>query len=83
VEKALKSGFDVPIGTSEPAHWMIAVAVKHEDGARQFMLSDPDGGKTAWVSEKDLVSGKALDTVFHLPKPGERPYVDSFFLPAS
>ena len=82
VEKALKAGFDVPAGVCEPAHWMLLTAVKHEGGGRAFLVSDPDGGKTAWVSEKDLVSGKALGEAFHLPKPGERPYIDSFFLPA-
>lgn len=82
VEKALKAGFDVPIGTSEPAHWMLATAVKSDAAGRHFLLADPDGGKTAWVAEKDLVSGRALDEIFHLPKPGEKPYVDSFFLPA-
>jgi hypothetical protein len=82
VEKALKAGFDVPAGVSEPAHWLLLTAVKQDEGGRAFLVSDPDGGKTAWVKEKDLVSGKALDTDFHLPKPGERPYFDSFFLPA-
>lgn len=81
VEKALKSGIDVPVGVSEPAHWMLLTAVKREAGERLFLLADPDGGRTAWVTEKGLVSGKALDTQFHLPMPGERPYVDSFYLP--
>jgi hypothetical protein len=82
VEKALKAGFDVPLGTVEPAHWMLLTAVKHDDGGRMFLMSDPDAGRTAWVSEKDLVSGKALDAQFHLNKPSEKPYIDSFFLPA-
>lgn len=82
VEKALKAGFDVPIGTCEPAHWMLITAVKSDAGGRAFLVADPDGGKTAWVKEKDLISGKALDVDFHLPKPGEKPYIDSFFLPA-
>lgn len=82
VEKALKAGFDVPVGVNEPAHWMLLTAVKRDGGERRFLLSDPDGGKTAWVSEKDLVSGHALAEAFHLPKPGERPYIDAFFLPA-
>lgn len=82
VEAALKQGIDVPFGLSEPAHWMLLTHVKTEGGARQFLVSDPDGGRTAWVKEKDFLSGK-FGVDFGLPKPGERPYVDSFFLPAA
>lgn len=81
VEAALKRGVDVPFGVSEPAHWMLLTHVKTEGGVRSFLVSDPDGGRTAWVKEKDFVSGKFGSEPFKLNKPGERPYVDSFFLP--
>jgi hypothetical protein len=81
VEAALKSGADVPFGISEPAHWMLLTAARRVDGAREFLVSDPDGGKTAWVKEADFVSGTFGDKQFHLNIPGERPYVDCFFLP--
>jgi hypothetical protein len=81
VAKALAKGFDVPIGVSEPAHWMLITAVKGKGTDREFLVSDPDGGKSAWVTTKDLVSGTFGDKQFHLPSPGERPYIDSFFLP--
>lgn len=82
VEAALKHGIDVPFGISEPAHWMVLTHVKTEGGTRHFLVSDPDGGRTAWVKEKDFLSGK-FGTDFGLPGPGERPYVDSFFLPTA
>lgn len=82
VERALKSGVDVPFGVSEPAHWMLLTAARRGAGGREFLVSDPDGGRTAWVTEKDLVSGAFGDKQFHLNGPGERPYVDCFFLPA-
>lgn len=81
VEKALAKGADVPFGVSEPAHWMLLTATRKVDGAREFLVSDPDGGKTAWVKERDFVSGAFGDKQFHLNKPDERPYVDCFFLP--
>lgn len=82
VEAALKKGIDVPFGLSEPAHWMLLTNVKTEGGVRSFLVSDPDGGRTAWVKEKDFTSGKFGGEPFKLSKPGERPYVDSFFLPS-
>ncbi|MCC6335799.1 MAG: hypothetical protein IT380_17620 [Myxococcales bacterium] len=82
VERALKAGVDVPFGVSEPAHWMLLTAARQGAGGREFLVSDPDGGRTAWVTEKDLVSGAFGDKQFHLNGPGERPYVDCFFLPA-
>lgn len=81
VERALKSGFDVPAGMVEPAHWVLLTDVRGARGAREFLVSDPDGGRTAWVTEKALVDGSFGDRQFHLPKPGERPYLDSFFIP--
>lgn len=81
VEAALKKGADVPFGVSEPAHWMLLTASRRVDGAREFLVSDPDGGKTAWVKERDFVSGTFGDKQFQLSRPDERPYVDCFFLP--
>lgn len=82
VESALKRGADVPFGVSEPAHWMLLTAVKSTPTGREFLVSDPDGGRTAWVKEKDFVSGAFGDKQFHLNRPDERPYVDCFYLPA-
>ena len=81
VEKALTRGADVPFGLAEPAHWMLLTATRRVSGAREFLVSDPDGGRTAWVKEKDLVSGTFGDRTFHLSLSGERPYIDCFFLP--
>ena len=81
VETALKRGADVPFGVCEPAHWMLLTAARHAGGGREFLVSDPDGGRTAWVKEKDFVSGAFGDKQFHLSRADERPYVDCFFLP--
>ncbi|MBS1149434.1 MAG: hypothetical protein H6Q89_1132 [Myxococcaceae bacterium] len=81
VEAALNKGADVPFGVSEPAHWMLLTAARRVDGAREFLVSDPDGGRTAWVKEKDFVSGTFGDQQFHLSRPDERPWVDCFYLP--
>ena len=81
VSQALRHGDDVPFGTSEPAHWMLLTAVKGREPSRSFLVSDPDGGRTAWVTEKDFVDGTFGDKQFHLNTPRERPYVDSFLLP--
>ncbi|MBI3183257.1 MAG: hypothetical protein HYZ28_14055 [Myxococcales bacterium] len=82
VARALREGNDVPFGICEPAHWMLLTAVKGRKPDRSFLVSDPDGGRTAWVTEADLVRGVFAERQFHLPKPGERPYVDCFFLPS-
>ncbi len=82
VERALARGVDVPFGIVEPAHWMLMTAVRTVAGRREFLVSDPDGGRTAWVTEKDLVSGVFGSKQFFLNKPSERPYVDCFLLPA-
>ncbi|MBL8952957.1 MAG: hypothetical protein JNK82_19425 [Myxococcaceae bacterium] len=81
VERALKAGFDVPFGLCEPAHWMLISAVRGQAPARDLLVSDPDGGRTAWVNEKAFVDGSFAREPFRLPKTGERPYVDSFYLP--
>jgi hypothetical protein len=81
VETAVKKGFDVPFGLVEPDHWMLIVDVRGRDGAREFLVTDTDGGRTAWVKEKVLVDGSFAEKQFGLPKAGERPYIDSFYLP--
>ncbi|MHB8875984.1 MAG: hypothetical protein ACYC8T_20030 [Myxococcaceae bacterium] len=81
VSQALRRGDDVPFGVAEPAHWMLLTAVKGRKPAREFLVSDPDGGRTAWVSERDFVRGTFGDRQFHLNTPSEKPYVDSFLLP--
>lgn len=81
VARALRSGLDVPFGIVEPAHWMLMTAVRGRKPHRSFLVSDPDGGRTAWVLEKDLRSGRFADVQFHLSTKRERPYVDSFLLP--
>ncbi|MDP2340982.1 MAG: hypothetical protein Q8O67_08495 [Deltaproteobacteria bacterium] len=81
VVSTLKSGVDVVFGTSEPGHWMLLSAVKGRKPAREFLVSDPDGGKTAWVTERAFLKGTFADEQFHIAKPGERPYVDCFILP--
>lgn len=82
VERAVKAGYDVPFGVMEPAHWMLITDVRGKGPARELLVSDPDGGRTAWVKEKALVDGSFAKAQFDLPKPNERPYIDSFYLPA-
>ena len=43
---------------------------------------DPDGGRTAYVSERSLVKGDFVDKQFKLCEKGERGYVDCFLLPS-
>jgi hypothetical protein len=81
VERALRRGFDVPFGCSDPGHWMLLSAVKGRKPNRAFLVSDPDGGRTLWVTEKELRRGSFLADRLHLAKPGQRPWVDSFLLP--
>lgn len=82
VARALERGIDVPFGIMEPAHWMLLTAVRGRKPKRSFLVTDPDGGRTAWVAERDLVSGAFADRQFQLSLPHERPYIDCFFLPA-
>ncbi len=81
VARAVNAGHDVPFGLCEPAHWMLISDVRGRAPSRELLVSDPDGGRTAWVNEKAFVDGSFADQPFKLPKPGERPYVDSFYLP--
>lgn len=81
VAAALKRGHDVPFGISEPAHWMLLSSVKGRKPRREFLVSDPDGGRTAWVGERSLLKGTFATDPFGLPEPGQRPYVDCFLFP--
>ena len=81
VAAALKRGVDVAVGVSEPGHWMLASAVKGRRPRRAFLISDPDGGRTAWVLERDFARASFCTEPFHLPAKGERPYVDTLLLP--
>jgi hypothetical protein len=82
VARALRRGIDIPFGIREPAHWMMLSAVKGRKPGRQFLVSDPDGGRTAWVGEKDLLKGDFGDDPFQLCMPDERSYIDCFLLPS-
>jgi hypothetical protein len=81
VERAVRKGYDVPFGLVAPDHWMLISDVRGRSPEREYLVSDPDGGRTDWVQEKALVNGTFADATFHLAEPGERPYIDSFFLP--
>lgn len=81
VARTLRKGIDVPFGISEPGHWMLLSAVQGRKPNREFLVSDPDGGRTAWVHERKLTRGSFAKDPFDLPKGDERPYVDSFLLP--
>jgi hypothetical protein len=83
VERALRQGIDVPFGVVEPGHWMLLSAVRGRKPERQFLVSDPEGGRTAWVTERDLLKGTFVDQQFHLCSGDERGYVDCFLLPVA
>ncbi|MCK6552011.1 hypothetical protein L6R52_39635, partial [Myxococcota bacterium] len=81
VARALAAGIDVPFGISEPGHWMMASAVAGEKPNRRFLVSDPAGGRTAWVDEPSFLRGTFVRDVFELCTGDERGYIDTFFLP--
>jgi hypothetical protein len=81
VEKVLREGIDVPFGVSEPGHWMLMTHAKGRVPNRSFLVSDPEGGRTAWVKERDLRDGSFVDRQFHLCIDDQRGYVDCFLLP--
>ncbi len=83
VERSLRKGFDVAFGVCQPDHWMMMSHVRGKAPTREFLVTDPDGGRTAWVTQKQLVDGSFADIHFHLPKRDERPYIDSFFMASS
>jgi hypothetical protein len=81
VARALRSGVRVPFGLSEPSHWMMMTAVEGRKPNRRFLVSDPLGGRTDWVLERDIITGRFASQRFQLNEKGQRPYIDSFFLP--
>jgi hypothetical protein len=59
-EELLQNGVDVPIGVywnGGGGHAMLFTDVRGEGDNRQFLLTDPWHGQTAWVSAKDIVAG--------------------------
>jgi len=84
VAAALRKGVDVPVGMTDPAHWLLLSAVSGKAPARRFLMSDPDRGATAWVTEKDLVSGAFARSggPFDLSDKKKLGFIDSFYLPA-
>ena len=81
VAKALRQGFDIPIGIDEPAHYMLLTNVKGRKPNRSFLVTDPYSARTAWVHEKDFVNGTFANDVFELCESGQRGFVDGIFLP--
>lgn len=82
VASTLRAGILVPFGISEPSHWMLASDVDGKKPNRRFLISDPLGGKTAWVHERALISGVFVGEDFRLSVGRERGFIDSFYLPA-
>ena len=80
-DAALREGKDIPFGVVEPGHWMLMTHAKGKKPHRSFLVSDPEGGRTAWVREPDLINGTFTDKQFHLCTGDERGYIDSIFLP--
>lgn len=83
VERALRSGIDVPFGISEPPHWMLLSAVEGEKPERRFLVTDPGAGRTAWVEERSLVKGTFIEHPFEFvdEHSAEKEHIDSFYLP--
>lgn len=79
--RVLRQGIEVPFGTQEPAHFMLLTRVRGQKPRREFLVSDPDSGRTVWIGERSLVKGAFIEEVFDLSRSGERGYIDSFFLP--
>jgi hypothetical protein len=81
VEAALQQGYDVPFGAAVSEHWMMLSAVQGRPPQREFLVTDPFSGRTAWIGEAKLVSGEFSADPFELVGPGEKDYIDSFYLP--
>lgn len=82
LEKALRRGADVPFGVTEPAHWMIFTAVTGDGDDRRFLVSDPWTGRTGWASDKELTTGRFVETLLDHPwKKKDEIHVDELFLP--
>ncbi len=87
---ALERGGDIAFSVTDPPHWMVMTAVRPAAAAsgqraateRSFLMSDPWTGRTAWIAEKDMVSGKFLETPpFELAERGAKGWIDSVILP--
>ena len=59
VERAVKAGYDIPFGVVEPAHWMLITDVRGKAPSRELLVSDPDGGRTAWVKRRRWWMGRS------------------------
>ena len=81
VAQALRAGYDVPFGIDEPGHYMLLTAIKGRGDNRSFLVSDPEGGRTRWVSEKRFLNGAFIKEEFELCWENQKGYVDGFFLP--
>ncbi len=82
LEKALRRGADVPFGVTEPAHWLIFTAVTGEGDDRRFLVSDPWTGRTGWASDKELTTGRFVETLLDEKWSKKKDiYVDELFLP--
>lgn len=81
VARALRDGVHVPFGISEPGHWMLLSDVQGQKPTRQWLVSDPLGGRTRWVSERELLSGAFASGDFKLTTGRQRSYIDCFFVP--
>jgi len=81
IATTVRRGVDVPFGISEPGHWMLITNVKGNKPHRSLLVSDPEGGRTAWVREADFKSGAFVDEQFHLCSAGERGFVDCVVFP--
>ena len=60
--QALQRGSDVPVRVAyeggNGGHFLAAVDVRVDQSSRSFLIADPSSGRTAWVSEDELVSGR-------------------------
>ena len=60
---------------------MLLSDVKGQKPTRQWLVSDPLGGRTRWVSERELLSGAFAAGAFQLSTGRQRSYIDCFFVP--
>ncbi|MFH1812158.1 MAG: hypothetical protein ABIJ09_25700 [Pseudomonadota bacterium] len=79
-EAVLRRGLDVPFGIDEPGHYMFMSAVRRRAGEREFLISDPWGGTSNWICERDLISGRFIETPLDLASSGGGGGVDCLSL---
>ncbi|MHC4390641.1 MAG: hypothetical protein ACYS22_04890 [Planctomycetota bacterium] len=80
VEASLEQGLDVPFGMEQPGHYMLMSATRRQGQDRDFLVSDPWTGRTAWVAEKDLISGAFSVDPFEQSYEKAPGYIDSFYV---